>query len=307
MVIRMLAVKGRPNTWKTHYYAWRQFRLFCRIRDAPYLPTTDDTVAIYLEYLEETTDVRSALESACSAINFVHCKLNNLPSPCDGFMVGMLRAMVLGERATAVQRKRVIPRPVLKSMLRAFYDVRTRKYDKLILGNILLGTKSLSRFSDLCRILKEHSGVRPAHTEFAFAIRKNEKVRTSVCLDHIGGPGCTATLWMHLAYVFPYDQSGALLKEFDHRSNRVLDEPMSYAHFMVAFRQMLVIHGVPADEVQYYGSQSMRRTGASLLSDEGVPDSVIDRLGNWHCPESKKIYTVPQKRLRLQAAKALMF
>jgi len=53
--------------------------------------------------------------------------------------------------------------------------------------------------------------------------------------------------------------------------------------------------------------QSMRRTGASMMSDAGVPDNVIDIMGNWHCPESKRIYCVPQRRLRLAAAQALSF
>ena len=278
------------------------------------LPADTETVALFFDERIETTDDtnKSALNSARSAINFVHCKINALKSPCEGFMCTRLLDMINAERGRASVQKLGIPDAVLVQL----WDLFMKATDVeviLVYGVILLGCYFLCRFSDLCRIDVKYCELTSQRLGIFFQKRKNEKVGTMVWHELTRDSKCISLVWNKLRRTFFYITSGPLLVKMDRLKLRAEPCPhragsaqaMRYDVFSKLFRKALKAGGIPQRDIKKYCTQSMRRTGASKLAAAGVPDNIIDKCGNWHCKKSKRVYIVPVLAHRVMAAKAL--
>ena len=110
---------AEPLTSRQHFYAWRHFVFFCIRLSFCFLPAAEDTVSAYLAWVcqWEVTDQtnKSAVTSAKSALNFVHCKLNDLESPCKGFLCQLITRAFVAERDRPAVQKEFIPMGVAKA------------------------------------------------------------------------------------------------------------------------------------------------------------------------------------------------
>ena len=314
LAARCLRGVAELNTFNTHLSHWKRFRAFCLREGHSYLPANTETVALFFdERIEQTPDSnKSVLNSARSAINFVHCKVNALESPCEGFMCRRLLAMIQSERARASVQKLGIPDEVLAQLWELFLEATDTEMI-LIYGMILIGCYYLCRFSDLCRVDIKFCKKTATQLGIFFQKRKNEKVGTMVWHELTHDRRCISRVWDKLRRTFWYFEEGPLLMKLDHYKLRAVaclhrpssGQAMGYSTFSRLFRSALMDGGISRRDIKKYCTQSMRRTGASKLAAAGVPDNIIDRCGNWHCKKSKRVYIVPMLAARLAAARAL--
>ena len=289
-IVKILKGQARPLTFRQHRYAWRRFKKFCKERKVESLPADPNTVSSYLAWLWEVTGATnmSAVPSAAKAINFVHCKLNRLPSPCEGFLTSLIMKGVAEERDRPAVSKEFIPLDSAKKAYRAWWA--TGDVVKRFLASLfILGIIYLCRFSDLQRCKFELCILASDRLRLGFLRRKNVKLPSYIELGFTRGYWCPRNIWLRLLSVLPANLTGTITCKIA-GGQLVPHNSMTYSFFVKHLRAFLVDGGVPRPIIKRYASQSMRSGGASTLHEAGASEGTIDKQGAWRDPASKVRY-----------------
>ena len=287
----MLLGMAEPLTYRQHRYAWRRFQIYCDLRDLQSLPAAPETVSAYLAWLWEVTAVtnKSVLPSAKGAINFVHCKLNRLLSPCAGnFLTELILNGAAAERDRPSVSKEFIPMRGAKLAYERWWKTGNTVL-RFLATLFLLGTVYLCRFSDLQRCKFELCILASDRLRLGFLKRKNCKLPSFIELGFTGGYWCPGRIWHRFLRILPANPQGTICMKIEGK-RLVSHHAMQYAFFTRKLREFLVAGGVPRPIVNLYATQSMRSGGASALHEAGASEGTIDKQGAWRDPASKVRY-----------------
>ncbi len=136
------------NTLRAYAASWRSFTLFCESRDVESLPTTPQTVALYVAHRAELCTV-STVRQNLAAIASKHAE-NGLESPCKHEVVRRMLRGIARTKGTVPRRKDAITIDPLRAMLLEIRGEGLKaERDRALL---LLGFSAALRRSELAAI-----------------------------------------------------------------------------------------------------------------------------------------------------------
>ena len=286
--VLMSRATGTVDGYMRAFNRWKEFA--SRWGEVTSFPAELLLVALYLQYLLETTGSCSCVDATFYGIKWVH-ETAGLASPTDSSLVVAVRdasKRILGTARS--NRKELITPELLKSIVGGA-DLS----NGLELRNVclyLLCFAGFLRFDDVSRIKRNQISFHTGYMSIKVEKSKNDQLRQGdeVLIAKGEGTACPVKI----------------LEEYLNRFNI---DPLSDQFI---FRRLIktkdhlrkTLRGFVPDP-QVYGTHSFRSGGASAAAHSGVPDRVFQRHGLWKSATAKDGYVEDSTDVKLSVSKSL--
>ena len=235
-------------------------------------------VALYLQYLLETTSSCSSVDAAFYGIKWVH-ETPGLVSPTDSLLVRDASKRILGTSRSNLKE------PITPELLKSIVG-RANLSNGLDLRNVclyLLCFAGFVRFDDVSRIKRNQILFHTGYMSIKVEKSKNDQLRQrdEVLIAKGEGTACPVKILKEYLNRFNIDPLSPQFifrwliktkKSYKLASN---NKPIGYSTFRVHLRK--TPRGFVPDP-QVYGTHSFRSRGASAVANSGVPESLRDTV-----------------------------
>ena len=277
---------------------WKEFAL--SKHGLSYLPANPMLVAVYLQYVLESTRSSSSVDTAFYSIYWVH-ESAGLVSPTDNPLVNRVREAakrILG--AKRCHRKEPLPIEIIKDIISAADLSNTLQLRNIfVFAGFFLNRR---RSTVLDEIILFHDD---------YMIIKVEKSKTDqlrqgdeVIIAQSGGCACSVSLlrdYLSRLNIDPHSDE-LIFRQLVKTKSFYKDKPITYTTFRNHLSKSLR-SVVPDPSV--YGSHSFRSGGATKASNSGVGKRVFQRHGRWKSVSAKDGYVKDNITSRISVSKSL--
>lgn len=304
--VLMSRATGTVDGYTRAFNRWKEFA--SRWGEVTSFPAEPLPVALYLQYLLETTSSCSSVDTAFYGIKWVH-ETAGLASPTDSSLVVAVRdasKRILGTARS--NRKEPITPELLKSIVGGADLSKGLELRNVCL--YLLCFAGFLRFDDVSRIKRNQISFHTGYMSIKVEKRKNDQLRQGdeVLIAKGEGTACPVKILEEYLNRFNIDPLSdqfifrRLIKTKKSYKLASNNKPISYSTFRDHLRKTL--RGFVPDP-QVYGTHSFRSGGASAAANSGVPDRVFQRHGRWKSASAKDGYVEDSTDVKLSVSKSL--
>ena len=301
-------LKSRADsTTKKYLGAFRRWKQWALKHGAKSFPVDGKYLALYLQYIGETSGSKSAVEEAVHAIAWIHSAAG-VNSPTSSPFITIILEGLHRSLARPVTKKA----PVNIEMLAAMVD-DTRKNETL--SNVRLSTVCLLAFAGFLRF-DEISKLCPIdltidEDKLIIKIRSSKtdqwRKGNEVVISRMGSATCPVGMlerYLSLGKINLDDRRylfRGITKTKNGESLRVSGS-LTYSRLRELLRTKLAQLGYDPDK---FGIHSLRAGGATRAANAGIPDRLFKRHGRWKSETAKDGYIEDSMENRLQVSNQL--
>ena len=285
---------------------WKEFA--DKYNFARYFPAEPGQVALFLQYMLESTKSHNSVQTALHALKWAH-DLAGLDSPTENATVKLVAEgskRIIGLKK--VNRKEPLSTQDLNKLI-ANADLT----NLLVLRNVCmysLAFSALLRFDDLVRIRRCDLDFQEGYLKITISKSKNDQLRegNEVLIHEDLSPHSAFQLLQ--SYL-----SGASISQ---NCNKFIFRPMSQhksTHRLIndnrhisytTFREQLKLDlSRILPNVSQFSTHSLRAGGATAAANAGVSDRIIQRHGRWKSSSSKNMYIKDDISKQLEISKII--
>ena len=295
------------STVKKYLGAFRRWKSWAKQHQLPVVPAKEAHVALYLQYIGDTLQSKSAAEEACNALSWIHSTAG-LVSPVGSPLV----------KATLQGLQRMLAKPVCKKtpvkveMLEQMVADAKRSgslSDMHLTTACLIAFAGFLRFSELINVQTSHISLRQDAMVIKIPHSKTDQLRRGdeVIIARSGKETCPVS---YLENYLQRTDTSLQVQRFLFRPIRrtkngeCLREAgsISYTCMWEQFKRKVGMLGYnPTD----FGLHSLRSGGATKAANAGVPDRLFKRHGRWKSENAKDGYVDDSVEHRLSVTKQL--
>ena len=299
---------GTTDAYRRSFSRWRDFA--CSRGEIQVFPASTEHVALYLQYLLDTTRSHSAADSAIYGIQWAH-NLAGIPSPTDSPIIQAISSAAKRLVGTRLLNKK---EPISPDMIRKL--VEASNFNNLLeLRNVFIFLLAFAGFFRIEEVLHIKYGDIAFHAGYvAISIdrSKTDQLRKGnevVISENFGSDSCPVTiLSRYLNQVRPFLVDSAhfvfraLSKTKSSHKLVAVNKPISYSsardYFKKSFKDI-----VP--DISVVSTHSLRAGGASAAANAGMADRLFQRHGRWKSVSAKNGYVEDSLESRLSVSKNL--
>lgn len=301
-------LQSRANsTSKKYLSAFRRWKAWAMEHSMVVFPAQVHQVALYLQYVGETTRSKSAVEEAFNALSWIHA-LAGLDSPmCNPFLRSTLEGLQRTLAKPVIKKK-----PVSVNMLEAIVqDAR----DSESLSDIRLATACLLsyagflRFNELVRLRPVDIIIEEGMMSIHIVQSKTDQLRKGDEIVVARTKSATCPVAMLEYYLkrtgMSLDDQRFLFRPIQRTSKgETLRSTgcISYSCLRDLFKRKLRDLGFQPEE---FGLHGLRAGGATAAANANVPDRLFKRHGRWRSENAKDGYIEDDVAHRLEVTQKL--
>ena len=285
---------------------WKEFAL--SKHELSYLPANPMHVAVYLQYVLESTRSSSSVDTAFYSIKWAH-ESAGLVSPTDNPLVNRVREAakrILG--AKRCHRKEPLSIEIIKDIISAADLSNTLQLRNICL--YVLCYAGFFRSEEVTSIRRNHITFHDGYMTIKVEKSKTDQLRQGdeAIIAQSGGSACPVSILRdYLSRLNIDPHSDELIfrqlvktKSFYKMVNK--DKSISYTTFRDHLSKSLR-SVVPDPSV--YGTHSFRSGGATKAANSGVGERVFQRHGRWKSVSAKDGYVKDNITSRISVSKSL--
>ena len=294
------------STTKKYLYAFGRWKEWAEGRkEVTVFPVQDLQFALYLQHLSETTESRSAVEVAVSAISWAH-QLAGLQPISGSPFVGAVLAGLQRKLAKPKSKKEPITPDMLSAMVKSCDGSLS---DLRLMAMALLAFSAFLRCDELIKLRACDVSFAAEHMVITLPRSKTDQYRdgSTVMVARSGTPTCpVAMLEQYFSKAALIQSSTALV--FRGIVNTKTGERLrksggiSYSRVRELMLQRLSRLGF---DPTAFGMHSFRAGGATAAANAGVPDRLFKRHGRWKSDTAKDGYVKDSEKSRLSVSQSL--
>ena len=289
--------------------AFRRWKDFTRHREElSAFPAEPLHVAIYLQYLIETTKSHSSVDAAFYSIKWVQ-ELAGLKSPTDNTLVAKVREAAKRIIGTdKPNRKDPLSVDILKQVVE-----NSDLSNTLQLRNVcmfILCFSGFFRYDDVSKIRRNQISFKDDHVVIKVEKSKNDQLRkgNEVLIAKAQDNICPVKILSEYLSKLEIEPDSTkyifrqLIKTNSAQKLADKDKPISYTTYIEDFKNTLK-SVVP--DIRNYGTQSFRSGGETSAANNDIKERVFQRHGRWNTVRAKDGYVDDNVSERLSVSKSL--
>ena len=288
----VLASRASTTTSKYVYAFLRWKRWAESHKEIVVFPVREIDLALYLQYLGNTTESKSAVEEAVNAVGWVH-QLAGYPAVSGSPFVRIVLEGLQRKLAKPKVRKEPVTSDMMSAMVNSL-GAAPSLTDVRLVAACLLAFSAFLRYDELAKL--RCCDITFSHTRMSIHIlsSKTDQYRQgdSVLVGRTGSSTCP------VAMLERYYSVAALPKQSKLRLFRGIvvtksgerlrsQGSLSYTRLRELFLGKLSQLGF---DPKQFGLHSLRSGGASAAANAGVPDRLFKRHGRWRSESAKDGY-----------------
>ena len=306
--VLMSRASGTVNGYTRAFNRWKEFA--SRWVEVATFPAQPLPVALYLQYLLESTCSCSSIDAAFYGLKWVH-DIAGLVSPTDSSLVVAVREAsqrILGTGRS--NRKEPMPRDLIKGIVDRADLSNGLELRNVCLYSYLLCFAGFLRFDDVSRVKRNEISFHSGYMAIKVEKSKNDQLRQGdeVLIAEGEGATCPVKILKEYLNMFNIDpMSNEFIAKQLIRTKKSYklassNKPISCSTFRDHLRKFL--RGFVPDP-QVYGIHSFRWGEASAAANSGVPDRVFQRHGRWKSATAKDGYVKDSTDVKLSVSRSL--
>lgn len=299
---------GTVNMYVRAFRKWKEFAL--RKKELSYFPANPMHVAVYLQYVLESTRSSASVDTAFYSIKWAH-ESAGLVSPTDNPLVNRVRdaaKRILGTKRG--NRKEPLSVEILKDIIDGSDLSNTLQLRNVCL--YVLCYAGFFRSGEVTSIRRSHIKFLEDHMIIKVEKSKTDQLRQGdeVVIARSGGSACPVSIlqqYLSRLNIDPHSDELIFRQLVKTKSSYKMvskDKPISYSTFRDHLSKSL--RSVVRDP-SVYGTHSFRSGGASAAANSGVGDRVFQRHGRWKSVSAKDGYVKDDIASRISVSKSLGF
>lgn len=295
------------STVKKYLGAFRRWKAWAHGKGMPVIPVKDVHWALYLQYLADSSQSKSAVEEACNAVSWVHSTAGLTSPMVSPFLKATLEGLQRLLAKPAVKKAPITP-TMLDEMVKDAEESHSLSDLRLVTA-CLLAYAGFLRFNELVNVRPCDIKIQRDKLILLIPKSKTDQLRQGdeLVITRTGNSTClVAMLETYLA------RTGTQMS--DHRfmfrpicktaRSETLRESgsISYTCLRESFRKKLKELGYNPD---IFGLHSLRAGGATAAANNGVPDRLFKRHGRWKSDSAKDGYVEDLMEHRMEVTRQI--
>ena len=295
------------STTKKYLYAFRRWKSWCSRYSFNHLPANGHHIALYLQYLADSTGSKASVEEACNALAWIH-SCAGLKSPVAEPFVKSTLGGLQRLLAKPVTKKKPVTVEMLEALVKNAQESDSLS-DLRLATTCLLSFAGFFRFNELVNLRPMDIKIEGNPMRIHIVRSKIDQLRQDdeVVVARTNSATCpvamlerymarTKTAWDDQRFLFRPIQKSRKAEAL--RASGCI----SYTCLRDLFKRKLIDLGYQPDE---FGLHSLRAGGASAAANAGVPDRLFKRHGRWKSDNAKDGYVEDSLERRLEVTKNL--
>ena len=298
---------GRADsTTRKYLYAFGRWKEWAESRkEVEIFPVHDLHFALYLQYLAEKTESRSAVEVAVSAVSWAHQMAGLQPISGSPFVSAVLSGLQR-QLAKPKTKKEPITSDMLSAMVKSCDGSLS---DLRLMAMALLAFAAFLRCDELINLRACDVSFAAGHMAISLPKSKTDQYRdgATVMVARSGTSTCPVAMLERYFDKAALTQSstslvfrGIVKTKTGERLRR--SGGISYSRVRELMLQKLSSLGF---DPKAFGVHSFRAGGATVAANAGVPDRLFKRHGRWRSDSAKDGYVKDSEQSRLSVSQSL--